>query len=152
MRMAELLEREHINYDLDVHPQAFTAMELARVEHVSSHQVIKPVIIEADGRLMMCALPADHRLEIAEVKEALGAREVRLLSESELPRVCADCELGAEPPVGSLYGLQTLMDESIRQEDSVLFQAGTHHSCIRMQERDFELVSQPKVARISRPA
>jgi Ala-tRNA(Pro) deacylase len=151
MRIAELLENENIEYDMETHPAAFTARELAWSEQARPHQVVKPVLVEADGRKIMCAVPGDRRIDFSALRNVLGCDDVHLVDESELERTCLDCEVGAEPPVGRIFGLSTVMDASVRDESWVYFQAGTHNTAIIMEEPDFERVACPKIGRFTRP-
>lgn len=150
MRLTDLLEREAVRYSVDEHPETNTAIGLAVAEEVSGHQVIKPVVVEADGTLVMCALPADRRLDMSVLRAVLGTGRIRLINEDELSDVCMDCELGAEPPVGRLFGMETLMDESLLPEQMVIFQAGTHHTAVRMSVDEFRRIAHPRIANISR--
>lgn len=150
MRLNELLQREKVRYAMDEHPETNTAIGLAVAEEVSGHQVIKPVVVEADGTLVMCALPADRRLDMSALRAVLGTGRIRLISEDELADVCPDCELGAEPPIGRLFGMETLMDESLLPERMVIFQAGTHHTAVRMSVDEFHRIANPRVVNISR--
>lgn len=151
MRVTELFDRERVAYTVDEHPEAGTAIALAVTEHVPGHQVIKPVVAEADGVMVMCALPADRRVDMSALRNALGARAVRLVSEPELADVCLDCDLGAEAPVGRLYGMDTFMDESLLDQEVVVFQAGTHRTAVRVGRSDFQRLANARIANFSRP-
>src|SRR5437868_4521177 len=130
MQLQSYLDQIGVWYHLSHHPQAYTASELAQMEHIPGDNVIKPVVVEADDRLIMCALPASYRVDMNQLKEKLHAQRVRLASEATLQEIFEDCEIGAEPPVGFLYGLRTLMDESLCKDDRVTFQAGTHEAAV----------------------
>lgn len=151
MNLMELLDRERIPYSQDEHPETGTAIGLAVAERVPGHQVIKPVVVEADGVMVMCALPADRRVDMSSLRSILGARQLRLVNEYELAELCPDCELGAEPPIGRLYGMDTLLDESVLDEDIVIFQAGTHHTAVRMSRDDFQRLANARIVSFSRP-
>src|SRR5690606_15284780 len=127
------------------------AQTLAAVEHVPGIQVIKPVVVEADGQYMICALPASHRIDLEELRRQLEVDHVRIVSEEELQNAFADCELGAEPPIGRLYGLPTIMDSSLLNDDRVTFQAGTHDSAVTMRLADYRRIAQPEIAHFGRP-
>ena len=83
--------------------------------------VIKPVVVRADGQWVMCALPASYKVDLVELASQLLAERVELVTESELRSRFADCECGAEPPIGLLYGMPTLMDESLVRDTHVIF-------------------------------
>src|SRR5450432_709765 len=119
MSFQSYLDDQGVHYRASRHPLAFTAQDLAAAEHVSGKQVIKPVIVQADGQFVMCALPACYRIDIKELKEQLLAEDVRLVDEHDLPKLFEDCERGAAPPIGHLYGMTTLMDESLSKWNQV---------------------------------
>ncbi len=146
MNLQSLLDDLGIRYRVSHHPTAYTAQMLAEIEHVPGRKVIKPVVVQADGEFVMCALPACYRVDLGELKEQLQAREVKLVEEPKLAELFPDCELGAEPPIGRLYGMTTLMDESLVADDRVTFQAGTHQDAVTMTLADYRRVAMPEVA------
>jgi Ala-tRNA(Pro) deacylase len=150
MNLQSYLDEIGIPYRISRHPTSYTAQDLAAAEHVSGKQVIKPVVVQADGRLVMCALPASHRVDLSELRSQLQANQVNLADEADLSRVFDDCELGAEPPIGRLYGMPTLMDESLIADDKVTFQAGSHDCAITMAMSDYRKVADPEVAHFAR--
>ena len=112
--------------------------------------MIKPVVVRADGQFVMCALPASHRIDLDELREQLQCDDVSLADEPALKEMFPDCELGAEPPIGRLYGMPTIMDESLFADDKVTFQAGTHCDAVTMSLADYRRVAMPEVAYFGR--
>src|ERR1700744_494279 len=110
MNLQSYLDEQGVHYRASRHSTAYTAQELAAAEHVSGKRVIKPVVVKADGQFVMCALPACYRVDIAELKQQLLATEVQLADEKTLHDLFTDCQAGAAPPIGRLYGMTTLMD------------------------------------------
>ncbi len=150
MNLQSYLDEMGINYRSSKHEQAYTAQDLAAAEHIPGRKVIKPVVVRADGEFVMCALPASYKVDLGELRHQLQCEEVQLADESALREIFGDCELGAEPPIGRLYGLPTLMDESLFADDRVTFQAGTHSDAITMSLVDYRRVAQPEVAYFGR--
>ena len=146
MKLASLLDEQGIHYRVSHHDTAYTAQDLAAAEHVSGKNVIKPVVVEADGRPVMCALPACHKIDLNELREQMQARDVRLADETELAKLFPGCDLGAEPPIGRLFGMPTLMDESLIRDDTVTFQAGSHEEAVTMSLWEYRRLSQAEVA------
>lgn len=151
MHLQTILDQMGVNYRVSHHPTAYTAQTLAEAEHVPGRKVIKPVVVQADGEFVMCALPASYRVDMDELKNQLQAAEVRLVEEPRLCELFPDCELGAEPPIGRLYGMTTLMDESLVVDDRVTFQAGTHEDAVTMSLAEYRRVAQPEIAHFGRP-
>jgi Ala-tRNA(Pro) deacylase len=150
MNVQSLLDEMGVRYRLSRHPTAYTAQDLAAAEHVSGEKVVKPVVVKADGEFIMCALPASFRVDLAELREQLDAKQVDLAEEEQLKALFPDCELGAEPPIGRMYGLPTLLEESLLRDDYVTFQAGTHTDAVTMRLSDYRRVAQAEVAHFGR--
>ena len=152
MNLQSLLDDMGVHYRLSHHPTAYTAQMLAETEHVPGRKVIKPVVVQADGEFVMCALPACYRVDLGELKAQLQANEIRLADEQKLGELFPDCALGAVPPIGRLYGMTTLMDESLTADDRVTFQAGTHEDAVTMSLMEYRRVAQPEIAHFGRPS
>ena len=150
MNVQSYLDQLGINYKISHHPTAYTAQDLAAIEHVPGQKVIKPVVVRADGEFVMCALPASYKVDLQELKNQLEAADVCLVEEQKLAELFPGCELGAEPPIGRMYNMQTLMDESVMSDDQVIFQAGTHDDAITMSLADYRRAAMPEVAHFGR--
>lgn len=150
MNLHSYLDEMGVQYQASKHSMAYTAQDLASKEHVSGHRVIKPVVVEADGEFFMCALPASFRIDLAELRDQLQARDVRLAEEHKLSQLCPEAELGAAPPIGRIYGMPTIMDESVFSASHVTFQAGTHQDAVTMTLAEYRRISQAEVAHFGR--
>ncbi len=149
MRVIEFLDKSAVRYEVSEHPPAFTAQQMAAVEHEQGKYVAKPVIIKADGKYIMCVLAACYKIDLGALKSQLGAKSVELAEEKEIGNIFEDCELGAEPPFGNLYDLPVVMDKALEQDDHITFQAGTHEKAIRMSMDDYQKLVELKVLEFS---
>jgi len=150
MNLQQYLDEQGVKYRLSKHPPTYTSQDLAAVEHVPGRKVIKPVVVRADGQWIMCALPASYRVDLHELREQLRASDVQLADEQTLQRLFPGCELGAEPPIGKLFGMPTIMDESLVADDTVTFQAGTHEDAVTMPLADYRRISDAEIAHFGR--
>ncbi|HNQ23577.1 MAG TPA: YbaK/EbsC family protein [Phycisphaerae bacterium] len=149
MTLLELLEAEGIPYERHRHPATLSAQQLAQCEHLPGWNIAKPVVVRDETGFTLCVVPAPARIDLAAVADALCVDRVELAHEQELSGLFPGCELGAQPPIGPLYGLPTLVDYSLLDGDYVVFQAGSHTESIRVARSDFERLAQPKYARIA---
>ena len=78
-----------------------------------------------------------------------GASTVKLVREQEFEKVFPDCEVGAMPPFGNLYGLEVFVAESLAEEGEIAFNAGSHKELVKMSFKDFESHVKPKVVKFS---
>lgn len=144
-RLRDALNQQGIKYVLIAHSPAYTAQEVAATAHIPGIEMAKTVIIRADSKLAMAVLPASRQIDFRKLKEGLPAAAVELASEEEFRGLCPDCELGAMPPFGSLYGVDVVVDLSLSLDDEIYFNAGTHRELLRMKFSDYMLIAQPKI-------
>lgn len=151
MDLRTYLDQLGVNYAWMHHDPTYTAQGLAAREHVSGRRVVKPVVVNADGQFVMCALPSSRRIDIERLKEELHAHEARIATELDIQRLFVDCELGAEPPIGQLWGMPTILDDAVLGNDRVMFQAGTHQDGVEMQLDDYLHLAKPRICRFTTP-
>lgn len=149
MRLANYLKDQGIAFETSGHRATFTAQQMAAEEHVPGMNVAKPVVVKADNEFYMCVLPGCHKIDMDVLKSQLGAEQLDLADEKELATLFSDTELGAEPPFGNLYGITTILDESLEDDDEILFQAGSHEEAIRMRMSDYLALVEPKILAFS---
>ena len=144
-RLIDFLNQSKVRYDVLHHPEAFTAQELAAIEHVKGRSHAKVVMIIADAEKFMAVLPADHRVDLEKLNQVTGKRTA-LATETEFKELFPDCAVGTMPPFGHLYGMATYVDTSLAEAGHIVFEAGTHSDAIRMSYADYTRLAQPTVA------
>ncbi|MGH2482698.1 MAG: aminoacyl-tRNA deacylase, partial [Ktedonobacteraceae bacterium] len=102
-----------IAYQIQHHPQAYTAQQIAECEHISGKKVAKSVVASADGKMVLLVLSAAHRVDLDKVRALLGAKNVSLVHEADFQHTFPDCEVGAMPPFGNLYKLPVYVEKSL---------------------------------------
>ena len=147
-RVRTYLISHGVDYEVEEHPLAYTAQEVAAAQHISGRTFAKPVIVNADGRLIMTVLPADRLLDLEKVKDMLGSEDVRLATEDEFAPIFEDCERGAEPPFGNLYGLPMLVDIDLTTEE-LTFNAGTHTETMKISTIEYLGLVHPEKAELA---
>jgi len=150
MQITEYLDKSGVKYDVLEHRPVFSAQRLAQIEHEPGRFVAKPVIVRADGRFLMCVLPADAKIDLEALKGQLDAKSVELADEEDFAGLFPDCEVGAEPPFGSLFQLETVMDKALEKDDHIVFRAGSHTKAIRLRMADYRQLAHPKVLNLHR--
>lgn len=147
----DYLERNHVNYSVIEHPVAYTAQEEAAVSHIPGREWAKAVVCMADGQPVLAVLPADRTVDLQQLREVLGASSVRLATEAEMTPLYSECEVGAMPPLGPLYGQRVFVDRSLTLDPEIAFNAGSHREAVRMRYRDFEALVHPTIAQFGIP-
>jgi Ala-tRNA(Pro) deacylase len=145
-QVESLLRDKHIAFEHHHHEAAYTAQEVAAAEHVPGRYMAKVVIAFADERMVMLALPAPEKVNLLKLADQMCTEDVRLASEEEFAERFSDCEIGAMPPFGNVYGLPVYIDKTLARDDHIVFQAGTHTDTIEMAYGDYVRLVHPRVA------
>jgi Ala-tRNA(Pro) deacylase len=148
-RLAKYLRENDVPFETQIHPQAFTAQEVAAAQHVSGHQVAQVVMVWADDELAMMVLPASGRVDFRRAAQAMTVKRVRLASEAEFIDRFADCKVGAMPPFGNLYDLRVVIDPSLTEHKEMVFRVGTYTETMKIATAEFGRLVRPHVAVIS---
>lgn len=149
-RIREFLEQAAVEYEVIPHRTDHTAAQTAWDTHTPRPAFAKTVFVEVDGRGAMAVLPASDRLAPEKLRLALDARDVRVLEEWEVDRLCPDCEVGAAPPLGNLYALPVYVSTALSCDGPITFNGGTHRVAIRIDYADFAKLVEPDVVPLAR--
>lgn len=144
-KLKEFLDSQKIEYVTINHSLAYTAQRIAASAHISGKDIAKTIVIKADGKLIMAVLPASCKINLDMLKSALGVGSMEISSEKEFGAMFPDCELGAMPPFGNLYGMEVYVAEKLTHDEEIAFNAGSHRELIKLAYKDFEKFVKPKV-------
>ena len=144
-KLKEVLDQANISYEVYSHSLAYTAQEIAATQHISGKNMAKVVILKIDGSLAMAVVPASRLVSLPLMKTALGCKEVRLATEDEFASRFPECEIGAMPPFGNLFGLPVYVDPLLEKDETIFFNAGNHHQTVKLRYRDFKALVKPQV-------
>jgi len=150
-KLKEFLDRENVKYVSIRHSPAFTAQEIAASAHIPGKELAKTVMVKIDGQMAMVVLPASYRINFELLAEALGAKRVELATEGEFRKLFPDCELGAMPPFGNLYGMDVYVAEVLTDDREIAFNAGSHIELMKLSYKDFDRLVQPRVVKLRTP-
>jgi Ala-tRNA(Pro) deacylase len=148
-QLSEFLDSNAVKYVTIRHSPAYTAHEVAASAHIPGKDMAKTVIVDLDGKMAMAVLPASSRLDLDHLREATSAQQVAISDEARFRGLFPDCEVGAMPPFGNLYGLDVFVADSLAEDEEIAFNAGSHTEVVRLAYQDFERLVQPKVAKLT---
>jgi Ala-tRNA(Pro) deacylase len=144
-KLKALLDQQGIKYVSLQHSPAYSAAEVAISAHLAGRDFAKTVVVMIEHAAAMLVLPATRRLVLSDLREMLDTQHVRLASETELAGMFPDCEVGAMPPFGNLYGMPVYIAPSLAEEREIAFNAGTHTEVIKLAFADFDRIVRPVV-------
>lgn len=146
--LTDYLDKHGKKYVIVTHSEAFTAQEVAASAHIPGKDMVKTVMVKADGDMKMVVLPSTHDVDFNAIREALDADDVELASEDEFKSLFPESETGAMPPFGNLYDIDTLVAESLTDDDIIAFNAGNHREVIKLAYSDYEELVQPDILQL----
>ena len=144
-RLKELLDEEKVAHRVTPHVEAFTAQETAAAARISGKALAKVVVVKQGGAFVLAVLPAACKVGTEHLKALLGTPEVSLAREAEFAPLFPDCDAGAMPPFGTLYGVETLVDREVAALPEIVFRAGSHHELVAMAYADYARLVKPRV-------
>jgi Ala-tRNA(Pro) deacylase len=147
MNIPDFLRQEKVKFQVIPHSDTYDAQHLAQAVHVSGRLVAKTVLLRAEGGAMfvVAVLPANRCVDFERAADVLGVGEVELATEQEVAQHCLDCETGALPPFGRHYGMKTIVDDSLLEDEDITFEGNTHHEAICMKLKDYRHIEEPLV-------
>jgi Ala-tRNA(Pro) deacylase len=148
-RLKEFLDKQHVKYVTINHSLAYTSQEIAQSVHLPGKELAKTVMVKIDGNMAMAVLPATEKVHVELLKQATGAKTVELARERDFQDRFPECDVGAMPPFGNLYGMDVFGATSL-SKDEIAFNAGSHSELVRMSYQDWARLVKPKILELSR--
>ena len=146
-KLKEYLDGQKVKYESLAHYETYTSQETAQSAHISGRELAKTVMVIINGRMAMAVLPAPQKIDFALLGAAAGST-VKLAGEQEFMDIFPDCETGAMPPFGNLYGLEVYVDEGLTRGEEIAFNAGSHIELMKLSYKDFARLVKPKVVKM----
>jgi Ala-tRNA(Pro) deacylase len=150
-KLKAFLDGHHVKYVSIRHSPAYTAQEIAASAHVRGKELAKTVIVLINDRLAMAVLPASRKLDVDRLSGICAGAAVRIATEDDFRAAFPECEVGAMPPFGNLYGMDVYVDRPLADDLEIAFNGGSHSELIRLAYDDFARLARPTVAPISVP-
>jgi Ala-tRNA(Pro) deacylase len=146
-KLKEFLDNQNVKYQTINHPLAYTTQQTAAFTHIRGKELAKTVVVKVDGKMAMVVLPASFKVDLELVKRATGAGKVELATEAEFRDMFPECDVGAMPPFGNLYGMDVYAEEKLAEDQEIAFNAGSHLELIKLAYKDFERLVKPRMGK-----
>ena len=141
-KLRQYLDDQRADYEVIEHSPTKSAMQSAATCRIPASRIAKGVLLDTGDDYLLAVIPADHKLQLGDLKAELGQRP-HLVGEEKLERVFNDCAMGAVPPMGYGYGVSAIIDDSLVGKDDVYFEAGDHASLVHMSGGEFARLTEP---------
>ena len=130
------LRQNGVSYHVIKHHNTSCSRMSARATHVPEESVAKAVVIKRRKGFVLAVVPASREVALRGLG-AIFAAPVCLATEEELQDLFNDCEVGAVPPIGSAYGIRTVVDRHLLDEDDIYFEGGDHRTVVHLKGEEF---------------
>jgi Ala-tRNA(Pro) deacylase len=144
-KLKDFLDKENIRYVTTSHSPAYTAHEVAACAHIPGKELAKTVMVKIEGQMAMLVLPSTRKVVLQELRELLGVEQAKFASEEEFKALFPECEIGAMPPFGNLYGMEVYVAPGLAENEEIVFNAGSHTELMKMAYRDFARLVKPQI-------
>lgn len=143
-QIESLLNQHGIAFQVLRHEPVYTSEEAARIRGTPLASGAKALICKGEDRFVMFVVPADRKLDSHAVRRAKGWRKLRFATREEVLELTGLAP-GSIPPFGSLFGLPTLCDKRLGDNDVINFNAGDHSISVSMRYADYVLAEKPEL-------
>lgn len=151
-KLKEYLSDARVEYDLVEHPRTESSSRTAQVAHVPGDNLAKSVVLHHEDGYVLAVVPSTHRVELGSLERTFGCN-LNLASEPEIAGLFDDCRIGAIPPAGAAYDLETVVDEQLAAQPEVWFEGGDHRTLVRVSGDGFRrLMAEARQAQFSHHA
>ena len=144
-KLKECLNAHGVAHAIIPHPLAFTATSVAGAAHIPGKEMAKTVVVSLDGHLALAVVPANRKVDLERLRQVTGALSAELADEREFIGDFPECEPGAMPPFGNLYGMPVFVEPHLAEDRQIAFNAGSHTELISMAYKDFERLVHPRL-------
>jgi Ala-tRNA(Pro) deacylase len=147
-KLKQVLDEAKIPYEVYNHALAYTAQEIAARQHFPGDEMAKVVMIWADDDLVMGVIRGNDKISLHLVRDSLGVRNARLATEDEFTSRFPECEIGAMPPFGNVFGIKVFVDPALEKDPYIYFNAGNHVQTVRLKFKDFAALVKPQIVQL----
>lgn len=149
-----ILKQHNFWFEAFEHEPVRTSEEAAKIRTgYTLHQGAKAMILQvkksaADKKFVMLVFPGDARFDNTKVKKLFSAKDIRFASEKEIATLTGGVQVGGVPPFGNLFGLETIADTALFENEKIIFNAGDRRFSIAMRSEDYKTIVSPKIRAI----
>ena len=148
-RLVAALEKANVEFSHTHHHAVFTSSDAASARGTSLHSGAKALILKGGEEFFMAVMPADMSLDSNAFRKLLGCKRLRFATKDEVFALTALIP-GSIPPFGSLFGLETICDANLAQNDRINFNGGSHTESLQVTFEAYLSFESPRIAQIAK--
>jgi len=133
------LETQDVRFTIITCPVDAEGRWQGDVGEISPSCVARAMILKDSSGMVMAVLPITHRLKLDALNRQLH-RKLLQAEEIDYRGVFADCSPGILPALGEAYSFETVIDDSLLDQDYVYIASGNAGELIQITGQDFQLL------------
>jgi HD-like signal output (HDOD) protein/prolyl-tRNA editing enzyme YbaK/EbsC (Cys-tRNA(Pro) deacylase) len=133
------LEKQDVQFSIISCPVDAQGRWQGDIGDISPFRVARAMILKDISGMIMAVLPLTHRLKLDALNRQLH-RKLKPADESDYRGVFADCSPGILPALGEAYNFETVIDDSLLDQDFVYVASGNAGELVRITGQDFQLL------------
>ncbi len=137
-------KQHDVTYTLFDHRPVYTSEEASGVRGVELKTGVKAMLVREKnaGRFFLGDIAADRKLAFRKLEALVNAKHLRFATREEVLSQTG-CEPGSVHPLGRLFGVETLLDTSVLENEFVNFNIGMLTRSVKIRSRDLLRVALP---------
>ena len=145
-KLLDLFRKESVEYKLFEHEPVYTSEQASKVRNVALKSGVKAMVLKTlEGKYILIDVAADRKIDFGKLeKTVLKTKHLRFATREEVINVTR-CEPGSVHPFGRLFGLETLLDKSVLENERVNFNIGLVTKSVQISCNDLVRVLKPDV-------
>jgi Ala-tRNA(Pro) deacylase len=152
-RLRELLDREGASYRVMEHEAEGRTELIAKIRGNRIEQAIKSIVVmirfgKKETRYCLANVPGDCRIDLDAVRDHFGGT-TSAFAPREKAEELTGCVIGSIPPFSFNDQLPVLADPLIRENEEVVFNAGSLEKSIFMKMEDYFRIVKPQEVKIA---
>jgi len=154
-QITSLLDENQCDYETFEHEPVLTSEEAANVRHgYGLEQGAKAIILrikesKAKKYFVMIVFPGNRKFDKQKVKTLFNAKDIRFATTEEVNDITNGVQSGGVPPFAHLFDLPLYVDESLFQNERIVFNAGDRQFSIGMLSADYQKLANPNIGSIT---
>lgn len=142
-------EQHRVTYrELHVDEPHSLSVDMAELG-IDHHLTARAVLLKESNRFLLVVLPFDQAIDFTQLKTLYDV-DFQLAEQVDMQQVFVDCDPETVPPLGAAYGIDTLVDTTLMQKESLFLQPGRKGVFLKMPSPEFKkLFRNANVARFS---
>jgi Ala-tRNA(Pro) deacylase len=152
-KLCALLDREGAVYRVLAHEAEGRTEFITRIRGNRIEQAIKSMVVQVrmtrkENLYYLANVPGDCRVDFDAIKAYFKADSVGM-AQREKAQALTGCVIGSIPPFSFNEKLGLLADPMIRENEEVVFNAGSLERSIFMEMEDYFRIANPQVTKIA---